>query len=108
MPQAEVLALQTHYQTVQAAKSAAGKPGGAAGAGGKAVGAAAPATPAVPKQAAPAGKRKPGEPATTGANKGWLPLLVAPADVCALVCLHASLLLSAVLSGAGGVMKGCL
>lgn len=70
LAQAEALALQTHHQTVQASKTAAGKPGGAAGAG-KGTVAAAPAPPAAPKQAAaPAGKRKPGEPAVVGVGKG--------------------------------------
>lgn len=70
--QAEVLALQTHHQTQQAAKAAAAKPGGPTGSGGKGPG--APAAPAAPKQAAPAGKRKPGEPAVVGAGKGKLQL----------------------------------
>lgn len=71
LAQAEVLALQTHHQTVQAAKAAASKPAGAAGAGGKGAATAAPAPPAALKQAvAPAGKRKPGEPAVVSAGKG--------------------------------------
>lgn len=70
--QAEVLALQTHHQTQQAAKAAAAKPGGPAGSGGKGPG--VPAAPPAPKQAAPPGKRKPGEPAAVGAGKGKLQL----------------------------------
>lgn len=70
--QAEVVALQTHQQTLQAAKAAAGKAGGPGAAGKAATTAAAPPPPAAAaaKQTAPAGKRKPGEAQAAAGSKG--------------------------------------